>query len=604
MVIKDNHYQRYVEFLKSKGVHFNEDHTVATYSSGLRFTVPTKDRTRYHSTTQQDIIPLSIRGNPIEDIFNLFLQELITSGKGLFERESSIDTYGDLFRQVCKEHQIRGAEDLQENLALWMCENFNVITNEGYKKELQKVFDKSKKRYEDLSREERIQFFDQKEIVILEPTHLLFVKAYPSKNSVRYGKFLFSMMARRNGEELDTSLLERIREYFRKEEHLDFESRLVLDFLKKHTSLELNPFSQYISSHLDPFCPSHANLLQDDIRALFYLEDKLERSYFIQLLYQVLSLHLITYVVRVLKAVRYWVKESRKQMQKGTTNSIEIIEQFRKPDYDLMTCQFSPNIKLYCGSTTSLTTKDSLFEDFHSDLKLLQASGMDIVYLDISRFLMREAKLAKRSDYPRLEEFNYAYMNDVNFKEFVEYSSGLMAAHYLQHVMLNDKDRKKSLYPHGSSKYWKVLTETFWQDIHDEDVSNYEVLISLIEKFNATRKTDRDTAFSWKMAYYRQFKEAGSIIQEIRRGNRSAVGYLVTDPFLTLTVHLAAIQHEGRLTLEQYESYLRKRGILIAENTKDSDLNRVELKKRLKELGMFETVSDSKEAQFINTIYI
>lgn len=316
-----------------------------------------------------------------------------------------------------------------------------------------------------------------------------------------------------------------------------------------------------------------------------------------------LSLHLITYVVRVLKALRYWVKESRQQLLDGTSPQKDVLNGFRTENYNLTLCGFSPQIRLFCGPIAELKTTDPIFEDFERDLDLLQASGMDFVFIALTRNLLREANIISKQESPNISVFINAYQKNEDFKEFVELSSGFMAAFYID-WMTQQNNRKKSKYPHGNSSYWKVLEKNFWNDINNPEVSNLEVLLSLIEKHNATRKSDRETSFSWKSAYYRQFKEAGSIIQEIKRGRRSAIGYLATDEFITLSVHLAAIQNNRVLTLEQYESYLNKRGIYISNNKKDSDINRLHLKKRLKELGMFETVSDSKEAQFIRTIYI
>jgi hypothetical protein len=604
-LIDNENYQKYIEFINERGVVVDGD--LATYPSGLKFSIPTKSMAHYHSTTQQDIIPLSIRANSIEDIFNLFLQELITGGQGLIEKNERENrnvpnTFGELFKELNDFHRIKGDDNLQQNLSLWLSENFNVITDNKMRESIKELFNE-KIRYEEMDRNQRFELFQKLEINILEPSHLLFVKAYPSKNAQRYGKMMFSLLAESTDSIVDTSLLEKIRGYFTDEQNLDFETRLILDFLKSKVELVPESFVEYKALHIRPFSPSHAFLIQEDLKALFVLEEKLQRSYFIKLLYQILSMHLITYILRVLKALRYWVKDTRKQLQDKTNYNLFEIGEFRGNNYNLQNCKFSPSIKLYCGSASSLKTTDPIFLEFQKDLDLVQASGMDFVFIEIVRFLLKEAKKVPKNEIPELSDFLDAYNHDPNFKEYVEFSTGLMASFYLD-WMTDIKNRKKSKYPHGNSNYWKLLISNFWADIKNNEISNFDVLLSLIEKHNATRKNDRETSFSWKMAYLRQFKEAGSIIQEISRGNKKAIGYIATDDFIILTVHLNAVQNRGNITLEQYEEYLRSRGIIIADNKKDSDENRVYLKKRLKDLGMFETVSDSKEAQFINTLYL
>src|SRR4051794_11192884 len=108
---ENENYEKYIEYIHSQGVTITDNDVY--YLSGKTFTVPTS-MGRYHSTTQQDIIPLSIRANYIEDIFNLFLQELITGGqrligksvrKAIVEPEKVLpDTYGKLFREVREYH--------------------------------------------------------------------------------------------------------------------------------------------------------------------------------------------------------------------------------------------------------------------------------------------------------------------------------------------------------------------------------------------------------------------------------------------------------------------------------------------------------------------
>lgn len=279
----NSYFDNYKNLVDSRVLELKDN--VVYYPSGLKFTIPmnSSNMGAYHSTTEQDIIPLSIRANHIEDIFNLFCQELITGGarllgtKGKKNSESTQEekvlpeTYYELFNEVSEFHRLKGDEEIKDVLSLWFSENYNVITDKSLEGALNEIFSE-KKRYEELDRYERIHLFKNQNIDILEPSHLLLVKAYPSKNGQRYGKFLFSLLTTMYEENLDVSLLEKIRDYFIEEEHLGFETRLILDYLKSKIGMDIEQFDNFKKSYVPPFCPAHAKLLREDLNSLFEME--------------------------------------------------------------------------------------------------------------------------------------------------------------------------------------------------------------------------------------------------------------------------------------------------------------------------------------------
>lgn len=145
---------------------------------------------------------------------------------------------------------------------------------------------------------------------------------------------------------------------------------------------------------------------------------------------------------------------------------------------------------------------------------------------------------------------------------------------------------------------------------------SFDRLVTILDQ--AQRNSGGNRLFTW-------FRDVSGVAKDfgIVRGatrNRNTWAYVMSNDLLWTLVHLASIQpenlhkdHPGRIRLIDFLDFLKRRyGILVKEvpeefssidSNKAARENLISLQRRLKQMGLFENLSDDYEAQYITPQY-
>ena len=151
-------------------------------------------------------------------------------------------------------------------------------------------------------------------------------------------------------------------------------------------------------------------------------------------------------------------------------------------------------------------------------------------------------------------------------------------------------------------------------DIQYKD--SFDRLVAILDQ--AQRNSGGNRLFTWFRDISGVAKEFGIVRGATR--NRNTWAYVMSNDLLWTLVHLAAIQpdnlhkaHPGRIRLVDFLDFLKQRyGILVKEVPKEFNSidankaareNLLSLQRRLKQMGLFENLSDDYEAQYITPQY-
>ena len=183
------------------------------------------------------------------------------------------------------------------------------------------------------------------------------------------------------------------------------------------------------------------------------------------------------------------------------------------------------------------------------------------------------------------------YVADRGFREYLEIAAFLQAAHYLDLSNIDEQHKKEK-----------------WHLASQNPAGPLYMLYRFIADDYATvpQRTDRAPANIGK--FYRQLARNQDRGFLALFGSSSRYGiwyYRLHDDLLTLMAHLVATKLGGKPTIAQLEEQLMSVYCLqISETRSGTDPNEQGLRRRLQALGMFRTVSDAREAQFIDPVFI
>ena len=181
-------------------------------------------------------------------------------------------------------------------------------------------------------------------------------------------------------------------------------------------------------------------------------------------------------------------------------------------------------------------------------------------------------------------------VDDPGFSEYLEKAALLQAAHYLDLSQIDKYHREEK-----------------WNLARQNPAGPLYMLYRFIADDYATvpQRTDRAPANIGK--FYRQLarnQDRGFLALSGSSPRYGSWYYRLHDDLLTLMVHLMAAKLGGKPTIAQLEEQLESvYGLRISETRSGTDPNEQALRRRLQGLGMFRTVSDAREAQFIEPVF-
>lgn len=536
-------------------------------------------REDYRSQVAPDIHPIGVTAKKIEDILSRWLQT-VSAASAVHQR---LD--GRSAREIAAEMIEKGEaavvrdgdeEQAIRIIAKWMVETYAVWPRDEAKVK-GSIHDK------DFS---------------VQPLHLLIAHLWPT-TAPDFGRILFPLLVVDPDapDNRDLDLVRSLREYFGRNERLGLFGDLVLQTYADAVDLPTDPdYREACEAFEIPFCVPHARQLQRDVRVLLKtFHESLHRSVLVDWLQNLIATHLALYYLRISLAIQDDVDVFFTALAQINQDQ-EVHEEALLPKRcsakcygDLRSCRYREQMMIPLWLGDGLPPEDApsgLRPDV--DDSVLYNFALNLILINRVRDLMN--RYYDADSLWSLRDCVDMLAIDADFHRYLTQASLIQGAHYLDLSDIDVPHRLEKLdhaRSHPSGPLYGYLR--FVRD-------DYATVQS---------RTDRTPSNVGK--FYRQLarnQDRGFLGLRSANPRSGAWYYRLHDDLLTLMVHLLSAELRSMPTVFQLEQQLSMvYGLRISETGSGTDPNERALRSRLQALGMFHSVSDAREAQFIEPIF-
>lgn len=368
--------------------------------------------------------------------------------------------------------------------------------------------------------------------------------------------------------------------------HLDIEALLSLKFM------DVFPRAEISTNKVDadkPICQGQAKrFMEGFVKFVLIYKDRMPARELIYNLQALINFELLIYTLKLIYGTNYLVKNNKTLPQFGFDDGSTT--PFIYVDFGDSYKSLSRDIARQC------TSRDiqELSQFFKSNLFL---RTLDLIISNNPRYPL---------EYANCEPFEYM-LNLLTLKEdaYVQATADIFNQNIkginLDHENLEDVD---------------IIVSEFFNRCDLQYKDSLDRLVAILDQ--AQRNSGGQRLFTW-------FRDVSGVAKDfgIVRGatrNRNTWAYVMSNDLLWTLVHLAAIQpdnmkkdHPERIRLVDFLDFLKTRyGILVKEVPSEFDSidanraareNLFSLQRRLKQMGLFENLSDDYEAQYITPQY-
>lgn len=368
--------------------------------------------------------------------------------------------------------------------------------------------------------------------------------------------------------------------------HLDIEALLSLKFM------DVFPKAEISTNKVDadkPICQGQAKrFMEGFVKFVLIYKDRMPARELIYNLQALINFELLIYTLKLVYGTNFLVKNNKTLAQFGfdegnTTPFIYV-------DFGDSYKSLSRDIARQC------TSRDiqELSQFFKSNLFL---RTLDLIISNNPRYSL---------EYDKCEPFEYM-LELLSLKEdaYVQATADIFNKSIkdinLNHENLEDVD---------------IIVSEFFNRCDLQYKDSLERLVAILDQ--AQRNSGGQRLFTWFRDVSGVAKDFGVVRGATR--NRNTWAYVMSNDLLWTLVHLAAIQpenmqkdHPERIRLVDFLDFLKRRyGILVKEVPAEFDSidanraareNLFSLQRRLKQMGLFENLSDDYEAQYITPQY-
>lgn len=368
--------------------------------------------------------------------------------------------------------------------------------------------------------------------------------------------------------------------------HLDIESLLSLRFMDVFPKSEISTIKVAANN---PVCQGQAErFMQGFVKFIMVFKDRMPARELIYNLQALINFELLIYTLKLVYGTNDLVKNSKIPKQFGFDEGYT--QPYLYVDFGDSFKSFSRDIARQC------TSRDiqELSQFFNSNLYL---KTLDLIVTDKQRFNI---------NYEGSEPYEYL-LNLLKLKEdiYVQTKADIFIDSIKGATTAKEEEEEVDL-----------IISDFFQRCDSQYSNSLDRLVTILDQ--AQRNGGGRKLFTWFRDVSGVTKEFGMVKGSIK--NRNTWSYVMSNDLLWTLVHLAAIQPDnrdkdrpGRIRLVDFLDFLKKRyGILVKEVPLEFDSidanraareNLFSLQRRLKQMGLFENLSDDYEAQYITPQY-
>ncbi len=537
-------------------------------------------REQYRAQILPDIHPVSVSAHKIEDIFSRWLQTLADAEGAAIRLDNQsaqqiIKTILDRDKAIV----IRKGDPEQviPILAKWLAESYAVWPGD----------------------DARLKGSITAEVPSVQPLHLIVAYLWPT-TVPDYGRLLFPLLAvDSRGDSWNYAAIKSLREYLGKTDRLGLFGDLIYQSFRSDISLPQEPkYAKAAEYFASPYCLPHALRLQSDVRLLLgAFEKNLHRTVLIEWLQNLLAVHLALYYLRIAYAVaddtQAFFAALTNLRSQGTfdSNTAPPLRCHAKCNGDIANCKYHAQITIPMWLQEGIPSPNMSSRQQHETHdNALYELALDVILIGRMRDLMNSYYSDGSASLWSLRDCLDMCAADLGFREYLEKAALLQAAHYLD---LSDiaEDHK----------------EEKWSLARQHPAGPLYILRKFIRDDYATVPQRTDRALANIAKFYRQLarnQDRGFLALFGSNPRYGTWYYRLHDDLLTLMVHLVAAHLRGKPTIAQLEEQLESiYGLQVSDTRSGTDPNEQALRRRLQGLGMFRTVSDAREAQFIEPVF-
>lgn len=538
-------------------------------------------REQYRAQTLPDIHPVGVTAHKIEDIFSRWLQTLSDAEEAAVRLDGQ--TAREVIQTILEKDEaafiLEGdKEQVIRILAKWLAESYAVWPGD----------------------DARLKGSITVPVSSVQPLHLIIAHLWPTTVS-DYGRLLFSLMAvDGSGCGQDHAVIKALREYFGKTERLGLFGDLVYQSFCDDVPLPKEPkYEKAAEQFAPPYCLPHALQLQSDVKQLLdTFQENLHRGVLIEWLQNLIAVHLALYYLRIAQAVADDVTaffttfanlRNRGTFDRAMAPPTHCLS---RCGGDITACTYRAQMAVPLWLQEGLPPPNAPSRQrtvVHYDA--LYDLALNIILIGRMRDLMHCYYSDDRDALWSLRDCLDMCADDPEFLEYLERAALLQAAHYLDLSRI-DEDHK--------AEKWRLARQNPKGSLY--------MLYRFIADDYATvpQRTDRAPANIGKFCRQLAQNQDRGFLALFGSSPRYGIWYYrLHDDLLTLMVHLMAAKLGDKPTIAQLEEHLESiYGLWISETRSGTDPNEQALRRRLQGLGMFRTVSDAREAQFIEPVFI
>lgn len=367
---------------------------------------------------------------------------------------------------------------------------------------------------------------------------------------------------------------------------IDIESLFSLRFMDVFPKAEIS--SVRVES-TKPICQGQTKrFMEGFIKFIYIYKDRMPARELIYNLQTLINFELFIYTLKLIYGTNYLVKNNQIPIQFGFDEGAS--DPFIYVDCGDKFKTLSREIARQC------TSRDiqELSQFFNTNLLL---RTLDLIISNNPRFNL---------NYDELEPHEYM-LQLLKFKDdfYVQAAADLIIG-----------DIKRENFDNENNQEENTLIKDFFSRCDIQYSNSVDRLVAVLDQ--AQRISGGRRFFIWFRDVSGVLKEFGIVKGAVN--NRNSWAYVMSNDLLWTLVHLAAIHPEvmqgdkpERIRLADFLEFLKKRyGILIKEVPKEFDSidanraareNLASLQRRLKQMGLFENLSDDYEAQYITPQY-
>ncbi|MHA1221965.1 MAG: hypothetical protein ACTSP3_01640 [Candidatus Heimdallarchaeaceae archaeon] len=583
MLMIEDYYKKHRKYLKHL-----KDNTEFCWKNEIEISIPYTER-EFHARTSDDILPSSLVGVNICEVFSLLIQ-LSSTGRTFKKSRKTlqkVDEISDLILNTMNfedygdyEDEIVELDDIDTNNESTQYERAKVILNQWI--------------YENwaMYREDRPSKIDSK-FITLFPFNSKIAIIWGVKEAVRVRNLLLQLLTEKGKDGVARiTLLDELRKFLSKDniDSVGVLGKILINAISEKINKLNLPSVQDLHIYLlkevdslkEPICKSHATQIRNDLLTILEMSETFNKETIINWFYRVLSFHLALYVLRLANILEKNMSElfllspnKRRDLDLIDCKTCDI-----KSD-NLYKCKCTPKIYPKIDDDPVVHKKTAYIEKYKEDEKIVLKLAPYLIVFNHIRTCM--SRYYKKEAFFSFNDFYESYERDQDFRNFVEIYFGLCISRYLELQKIT-VERKKEYFNELYENEFKRGSNI--KRLYDVIMDHY----SKQTKANDSRKHFFD--FFRNMSY-----SGGNGFIQKRRG----VGnyYTLSDTLIQIFVQISTINKSNIIVFDDFKGFLRNRGVVISFVEDPDSIENKGLKLALRKLGLFYEASDAKEAQFV-----